>query len=192
MAAGRDRQYWTLSEAAAWVVFRSDAVVQKFSPPTADDFQAFMFYPSMRQEHPETGKMSDLFDALRAGRLNAIARRNQPGATISEIPVAEWSDLVADVRGPYRHLDNRGKDYPWINIQVLRSDVEKLWRRTSEKQGRTRFDWNRLKELWLDLKKHNPDLSQNELIGNLQDAYQDETGKEPPSRVSIQRHLRNW
>ncbi|ANK82136.1 MAG: hypothetical protein TEF_16070 [Rhizobiales bacterium NRL2] len=151
-----------------------------------------MFYPSMRPDHPEIGRVSDLFDALRAGRLKALARRNVPGGTVEEIPVAEWSDLVPDVRGPYRHLDGGGKDHPWTNIQVRRADVEKLWRRSSEKQGRTKFDWFQLRDMFLELRARNTGLSRNELIVELQGTYWDKTGKEPPSRSSIQRQMRHW
>lgn len=173
-------------------MFRSDAVVQKFSPPRSEDFRVFMFYPSMRSAHPEVGEISELFDALRAAKLKALARRNVPGATVEEVPVAEWFDLVADVGGPYRHLDGGGRDYPWIKFQILRADVEKLWRRTSEKQGRTKYDWVRLKEIYQELRSLHDDFSQNRLIEELQATYQEETGKPYPERSTIQNHIRNW
>lgn len=136
--------------------------------------------------------MSDLFDALRSGSLKAFARLNSAGATVTEIPVAEWSDMVADVRGPYRHPNDGGKDYTWINIQVRRVDVEKLWRRISEKQARTKFDGPLLQTLFAELRSRHDDMSQNELIENLQADYQDKTGKEPPSRSTVQRQMRDW
>ncbi|MBW0158421.1 hypothetical protein [Sedimentimonas flavescens] len=186
-----EQEYWTLVEAAAWVVFRDMSLVAQFAPPNEEDWKAFMFYPSMRGEYPERGSVGDLFNALQSGHLVAFGRRSTPDAAFEEIPRIEWSDLIHDVEGPYRRLASGQKVVPWLGIRVLRADTERLWRRPSEVQGRSRFDKAWFQRTYAELRTKQPGLSQNELILELQGAFQDETGREPPSRTSIQRYIKD-
>ena len=39
--------YWNLTETAAWVLFRNLSVVERFSGPSPDHWQAYMMYDSM-------------------------------------------------------------------------------------------------------------------------------------------------
>lgn len=184
-------EYWTLTQAAAWVVFRSDKVVAKFAPPDPNSWPAFMAYPTMREEHPETGKVQDLFKALRAGSVTAWGRRMTPGTKVEAIESIEWFDLVEDLNAPYRHTLAGGKDIPWENIRLKREDVEKHWRRTSEILGRSRFPKEWFQQKYVELRNNNDDLSQNELIEDLREAYSDQFNKEAPSRSSVQRYIKS-
>lgn len=185
-----DQLFWSLPQAAAWVVFRDMAVVDRFSPPTPNDWGAFMMYPTMRLEYEEHGRASDLFDAICVGRLIAFGRHNTEGSVVKEIPTIEWHDLVPDMKGPYRNLHTGERDIPWLEIRVRRADVEKLWRRLSETQARSRHPSSWFQQRYAKLRAQHPDLSQNELILELQGEFQEEMGREPPSRSSIQRYIK--
>lgn len=188
--AANDELYGTLPQAAAWVVFREMAVVDRFSQPARDDWDAFMAYPKMRTEFPERGKSGELFDALRKGRLRAFGRRNTPAAAMEEIPDIEWQDLIVDIDGPYRRLETGVQEIPWHDIRVKRAEVEKLWRRPSEIEGRSRYPKAWFQARYAELRSTHPGFSQNELIELLQLRFQNKNRREPPSRTTIQRYLK--
>ena len=72
------------------------------------------------------------------------------------------------------------------------ADMKKLWRTDYEVSGRSKFDWAIIKTVYLDLSTSNPDMSQNELIIELQGAFEERFNKEPPSRSTIQRKISTW
>lgn len=183
------QKYWNLSQAAAWVVFRNMAVVDRFTHPSDDGWSSFMFYPDMRKEFTEHGVTTELFDKLRSGQLIALGRRGAEGAMFEVIPPVEWHDLVCDVAGPYRRLETGVRDQPWREIRVLRADVEKGWRRLSETQARSKYDKPWIKNKFVELRRTNQALSQNELIVEIESQYQEEKNKKPPSRTTIQRYI---
>ena len=81
---------------------------------------------------------------------------------------------------------------PWTDIRLESAAVKKLWRSEHEISGRTKFDWDAVRAIHDELLERNPDFSQNELIIEIQGAFRDQFNKEPPSRPSIQRHLKSW
>lgn len=184
-----DRDYWTLAEASAWVVFRDTSIVALFGPPDPESWAAYMMYPS-HWTAPQVGQQLEIFTALAQGRLTATGRSGAPNARRESIPAEEWADLKPDVRGPYRRLPDCTKAEPWLDILVRRADVERLWRRQSEVEGRTKFQRGWFLDQYRLLKDNQPSLSENELIGELQEQFQDETKREPPSRTTIQRYLK--
>ena len=186
-------QYWSLTQAAAWVVFRDLAVVDKFSPPKAENWSAFMMYSTMRTEYPELGRSIYLFDALKAGLLLAHGRQSSAGATMQDIPAIEWKTLVPDLNAPYRRLRNGAKDIPWLDICIKRADVERHWRRSTEVEGRTRYDWVMIKSVYEEVRKANTGFSKNKLIDETELALQEKhPNKGIPSRSSFQNHIKKW
>lgn len=184
-----DRVYWTLAEASAWVVFRDTSIVALFGPPEPFDWVAYMMYPT-HWTAPEVGQQLEVFAALARGRLVATGRSEAPNALRQNIPAEEWLDLVPDIRGPYLRLADGRTLQPWQDILVRRADVERLWRRTSEVDGRSKFSKVWFRDRYLQFREAQPASSKNELIAELQAQFQDETKREPPSRSSIQSYLK--
>ena len=60
MLAKNPAEFWNLSQAAAWVVFRSLEIVENFASPKEHGWQSFMKYPSS-WPIPENCQDSDLF-----------------------------------------------------------------------------------------------------------------------------------
>lgn len=98
--------------------------------------------------------------------------------------------MVPDARGPYRRLADGRKVEPWQDILVGRADVERLWRRPSEVDGRSRFSNVWFRDRYLQLREAKPTSSKNELIEELQEQFQEETRRDAPSRSSIQSYLK--
>jgi hypothetical protein len=190
MARLENQLYWSLSQAAAWVVFRDMALVDRFFSSSPDDWSAFMAYPSMRRGHAELGTTGELFGALRNGRLTAFGRRRTPGATVEEIPVIEWQGLIPDIKGPFLRRDGGAREVPWLDVRIKRADVERLWRRPSETEGRSRYPKSWFQERYVELRALHPSFSQNKIIEELEAGYQEETRRVPPSRTSIQRYIK--
>jgi hypothetical protein len=107
--------YWNLTETAAWVVFRNLSVVERFSGPSRDHWQAYMMY--------------------------AKGRSGDPGSKMMTIPAIEWETLIVSPPSAYRLLPDKTKDTPWHDIRVSGANVQKLWRGTSETTSRAKFDW---------------------------------------------------
>ena len=185
----RSEDYWTLAEASAWVVFRATSIAALFGPPSPSDWVAYMMYPS-HWAVPQVGEHLEVFSALAGGRLTATGRSGAPNALRQNIPAEEWADLVPDVRGPYRRLADGRKLEPWQDILVRRADVERLWRRPSEVDGRSRYPKVWFQDRYKTLKAANPASSKNELMEELQLQYQEETKRDPPSRSAVQRYLK--
>ena len=184
-----DRVYWTLAEASAWVVFRDTSIVALFGPPEPSDWVAYTMYPS-HWTAPQVGQQLEMFTVLAGGRLTATGRSGAPNALRQNIPTEEWADLVPDVRGPYRRLADGRKLEPWQDILVRRADVERLWRRPSEVDGRSRYPKVWFQDRYKALKTAMPASSKNELIVELQVQFQEETKRDPPSRSAVQRYLK--
>lgn len=184
-----NQPYWTLTEASAWVVFRDASVVDFFAPLQPADWTAYMMYPAY-WETKKVGEQLELFAALTDGRLVGTARTAGPNAARVIVPTPEWSDLAPDVRGPYLRLPDGTKVEPWRDVLVRRADVERLWRRTTEVDGRSRFSKDWFQERYVQLKKAKPASSKNELIEELQEQFQEETRREAPSRSSLQNYLK--
>lgn len=185
-----ERPYWTLVEAAAWVTFRDIQVVELFSQARQGDWSAFIAYPGERTQYEEVGKQLELFDVLRAGGLLAYGRPAAQEGQLQPIPQIDWHDLVPDVDGPYRRAVSGTKIEPWVGICLKRADVERQWRRESEVEGRSRHNKNQFREQFQTLRHQKPNLSKNELIEELQENYENETGREAPSRTSILRYVK--
>jgi hypothetical protein len=183
-------QYWTLAQAAAWIVFRDISSVALFTAPRASGFVAYLMYPKYWTKPVVHEKWHDLFRKLEAKRLVATGRRATDG-TREPIPASAWIDLIPDVdAGPYLSSQSGSESRPWVDILVQRADVERLWRRTSEVDGRSKFSKVWFQDRYRQLKEANPGSSKNELMEDLSDQFQEETKRKPPVRSSLQDYLK--
>lgn len=189
-----DEPFWNLAQAAAWVVYREEKLVDSLANPTAESFAAIGMYrttwPDHRKQH---GRLSALHNALSDGRLRAEGYHEDAPDKVAVIPAEAWSDLSLHPPSAY---DRRypGKMYePWKDIRVKSANVKKLWRGTDERLGRTKFDWGKIRVIYEDLKVRNPDISQNMLIQEIQLEYASRRKNDKaPSRSSIRTKIKTW
>ena len=177
--------------AAAWVKFRKREIVDKFDGPSPESWTAYNMYSSMWDTKPADAALT-LHDSLISGKLVAFGHRSTPGASIEKIPSLEWETLILAPPSAHRRLPNNEKDEPWINVRVTAADVQKLWRGQTETEGRSRYDWIAIKEIYGTLERNNPDMSQNELVLEVQLAFEQRFSKDPPSRTSVQSKIKTW
>ena len=179
---------WTLSQASAWMVFRDLSVVELFTPPNPENWASYLAYPTMWKAGT-IGEPLEIITALKAGDLVATGRRSSRGAPREEIPAREWEDVIFDVIGPYRRLENGTKDEPWRDILVRRADVERLWRRQSEVDGRSKHDRQKFRSLFLEQRARDPELSANAIIEKISAAYEAETNRDAPALSTFKRYI---
>jgi len=186
-------RYWNLAQAAAWVVYREKGLVEDLENANRDDYAAIGMYPTMWPEgRAKKGKLSKLTRALVDGRLTSWGYRASTPGKLEEIPSIEWAKL--SLRPPLaydsRHIAARIE--PWTDILVRSTDLKKLWRSGHEVTGRSKFDWPAIKKIHDDLKVKNPKFSQNELIEEIQGAFEEQFKRNPPSRSSLQPKMKTW
>jgi hypothetical protein len=183
-------RHWTLAQAAAWIVFRDISSVALFTPPHATGFITYLMYPKYWTKPVVHEQWHDLFRKLEADHLVATGRRAKDGIR-EPIPASAWIDLVPEVdAGPYLSLQSGAASRPWTDMLVLRADVERLWRRASEVDGRSKFSKVWFQDRYRHLREANPASSKNELMEELQEQFQKETKREAPSRSSLQDYLK--
>jgi hypothetical protein len=187
----QDQVYWTLDQATAWVVYRDMSVVDKFSPPDPELLSRYFSLEKKPSHPPVIGKPKELYHALRMGRLVAVGRRGTAGVVMEDIPSIDWHDLIPDVDDLYRRLDTGAKDILWRRIRIKRADVERHWRRSSEIEGRSKYPKAWFQENYAKLSEAKPSFSKNECIAALEEMYQEQTKRNPPSRSTIQRYIKD-
>ena len=188
-----DAKYWNLSQASAWVEFREQALVERFATADRDGYGGLLLYPSMWPTgRRRQGTVDELRRTLEEGRLTAWGYHVEAPDRLEEVPTAEWSDFV--IRPPFAYLarDLAAKQQRWSDIRVLSADMKRLWRSETEVSGRSKYDWLVLREMYEDFPKTNPKISKNELIVELQGAYEERFKKTSPSRSSIQNKIKTW
>ena len=186
-----DDKYWNLAQACAWVEYREKQLVNDLSGADRNAYMALGMYTSMwpagRQRH---GSVEDLRRALEQGRIKSSGYRRNTPDNLEEIPSAEWTDL--QIRPPLVSFAGQPNNQPWKAVRLLSADIKKLWRTDHEVTGRSKFDWAAIRAVYEDLSASNPDMSQNELIIELQGAFEERFNKEPPSRTSFMRKIKTW
>ena len=112
---------------------------------------------------------------------------------MQEIKAIEWNALVPEVSGPYLRRQDGAKDITWLDIRIKRADVQRHWRRLTETESRTRYDWNMIRGVFKEVNEANPELSKNMLIEETQLALQEKyPNKRIPNRTSFQNHIKKW
>ncbi len=148
-----------------------------------------MMYPTYWTAR-QFGEQLEIFVAFRDGRLAATGRSIEPNSRREDIPAREWHDLIPDVEAPYRRLEDGTKAEPWRDILVRRADVERMWRRQSEVDGRSKHDRQKFRNLFLEQKALDPELSANAIIEKVSAAYEAETNRDAPSLSSFKRYIK--
>lgn len=186
-----DDTYWNLAQACAWVEYREKQLVNDFRVADRNAYMALGMYPSMwpagRQRH---GSVEDFRRALKQGRIKSSGYRRNTPDNLEEIPAAEWADL--QIRPPLVSFAGQPNNQPWNAVRLLSADTKKLWRTDHEVTGRSKYDWTAIRTVYSDLSVSIQDMSQNELIVELQGAFEERFNKEPPSRSTIQNKIKTW
>ena len=186
-------KFWNLAQAAAWVIYREKELVTQFERPTRKDFMSLGMYQSMEpSSRRKFSSLQDLSKALINERLQAWGYRANDTSSLKSIPGVEWPDL--DLAPPFvYHAKERAQQFqPWTDIRVESAAVKKLWRSTIDKDDRSRYNKTTVERIFNNLRSKNPDISQNELISEIQVAYADQHGGKEPSRSSIQRYIKSF
>ena len=186
-----DQRFWNLTQAAAWVRFRSRELVDRFVVQDIDHYRSINFYSTM-EKYPELGSISDLATALMDGRLKAWGRKPTDGTLVEEVPAIEWSDLHIRPRRVLRRHPSGGDFEPWIDLRFESGDLKRLWRSTSETSSRSKFNWQVIEEMWREVCGHFTDASENERIDELRLRFEAKFNREPPSRTAIQSRIKRW
>lgn len=188
-----DTKYWNLAQAAAWVEFRERQLVEDFGAADRDAYMALGLYPSMWPSGRERrGTVDELRRALEDGRLTAWGYRLEEPNHLTAIPTGEWTDLV--ITPPFARVAGRssGDRERWTDIRVCSANMKRLWRGTHEVGGRTKYDWAAVQAIFTEVKTQNPEMSQNELITEVQGAFEDRFNKGAPSTTSFKRKIKTW
>ena len=186
-----DDIFWNLSQACAWVEYREKQLVNDFSVADRSAYMALGMYPSMwpagRKRH---GSVENLRRALEQGRIKSSGYRRHTQDSLEEIPAAEWTDFV--IRPPLVSFSGQPKNIPWESVRVLSADMKRLWRSVNEQEGRSRFNWAAIQEIFNEIKIQNPEMSQNALITEVQGGFEDHFNKDAPSITSFKRKIKTW
>ena len=183
--------YWTLAQSAAWVMFRDALVVDKFPSDRPTHWGAYMMYPGDWDKPVVEENWRVLFRALEAGRLVATGRRAVDGIR-EPIPSSIWIDLIPDVdAGPYLRLQSGAAVRPWTDILVSRSDVEQIWSRANNPNGRAKYDKVWIRDQYVKLKKLHDSMNIDELIEEVQSEYQIAFDGVEPARTTVQRYTKD-
>jgi hypothetical protein len=188
-----DSKYWNLAQAAAWVEYREQLLVEDFVAADRDAYMALGLYPSMWPTgRDRRGNVAELHRALEDGRLTAWGYRLTDPGHLTAIPAAEWTDLV--ITPPFARVAGRsgGNRERWTDIRVRSADMKRLWRGPHEVSGRTKYDWAAIRTICDEQRESNPDFSQNELIDEIQRIFEARFNRESPARTTIQDQLKRW
>lgn len=187
-------RYWTLPQAVAWVIYRRDDIVEYVGPNGGGSLGLVAMYPTQFQPSPKVhGVSEELRRAAVEGRLKVRGIPNNGSLARVDIKPEDWLRLqIYDGKVSQVSEDRAQHIYPWRDISVESAAVKKLWRTEHETSGRSKFDWSAIRAVYEDISSSNPDMSQNELIIELQGAFEERFKKEAPSRTTLQRKIKTW
>lgn len=186
-----DDRYWNLAQASAWVEYRDKQLVQDLKAADRTSYIAIGFYPSMWPPgRRQRGQIEELRRTLEEGRLISSGFRRGGQERLEDIPAAEWVDYV--IRPPLVFSFGQTDIEPWGAVRVLSADMKRLWRSIGEVEGRSTYDWAAVRPIYEQLKTDNPEMSKNELITEVQGAFEDRFNKSAPSITSFKRQIKSW
>ncbi len=187
-------RYWTLAQALAWVIYRRDDVVDYVGPNGGGSLGLVGMYPTHFQPPlAMRGNSEELRRAAAEGRLKVTGIPTIGTRVRAAIPAEDWLQLRIYSDKVSQLSEDRSRHvYPWRDVVLECSAMKKLWRTGHEVTGRSKFDWAAIRAVYEDLSASNPDMSQNELILELQGTFEERFKKEPPSRSTIQRNISTW
>ena len=186
-----DDRYWNLAQASAWVKYREKQLVEELVLADRAAYMAIGMYPSMwPPSRKQPGQIEELLRALEEGRLISSGFRRGGRERLEDIPAAEWADYI--IRPPSISFSGQHKNIPWESVRVLSADMRRLWRSVNEVDGRSKFNWAAVQEIFEEVKTQNPEMSKNELITEVQGAFDDRFHKPAPGRSTLQRKIKTW
>jgi hypothetical protein len=186
-----ENRYWNLAQASAWVEYREKQLVEDLDTADRNAYMALGMYPKMWPDgYERRGRIEDLRRALEEGRLVSSGFRRRGQERLEYIPAAEWAHYI--IRPPAVSFAGQPQNIPWQSVCVLSADMRRLWRGVNEVDGRSRFNWAVIQKIFNEVKTQNPEMSQNELILEVQGTYEDRSKKNAPSRTTIQNKLKTW
>ena len=186
-----DSRYWNLTQAVAWVVFRTREFVDQLEHPTKEDWVAKIFYPDIHG-YSKVGSAAELQTRLINEDFAATGRRPGGSGAQETVPGLEWDDLILDPPIAYRRGSSGERIEPWVDLKFASKDLKQNWRGRLEVDGRTKYRWDMIENIWREVCESLPDASQNERIGELQGDYEAATGRDAPSRSTIQNRIKRW
>lgn len=184
-----EQPYWNLAQATAWVVWRSRDLVEQFEGVDRHGYRAFLVYRN-NEDYPEYGGSQELHDALIQGRLTAHGVDPDGKGRTEAVAAIHWKNL--ELRPPLATSTVASKSEPWRTVTVQSADMKRLWRSKIEVTGHAKFDWEKVKIIFREIQKANPEFSSNELINETRGEFEERFNKAAPSRTSIQNHKKNW
>ena len=184
-------RHWSFSQSVAWVMYRRRDLVEHVGG--GGSVGQIALYPNLFSPKPERhAAPKELVSTLKNGQLVAEGIRVGGAGARETIPASEWSSV--QISGDHLTWVSGGNTVPtrWTDILLDRAAVLRRWRAPNEVDARTKFDWPVLREMHDEMRARHAEFSQNELITELQGAYRDRFNKEPPSRSTLQRQIRQW
>jgi hypothetical protein len=187
-------RFWTLPQAVAWVLYRRDDIVDYIGSTDEGRLGLVAMYPAHFQPVPEVhGEPEELRRALAEGKLKATGIPNDGVAVRTTIPPQDWLRVQIYGGKAYRASEDRHEVvYPWRDIALESAAMKKLWRSEHETAGRSKYDWVIVQAMFNEVKTQNLEMTQNELITEVQGAFEDRFNKKAPSRTTIQRKIKTW
>jgi len=154
-----EHKYWNLSQAAAWVVYRENSLVEDLVSPEPGAFGAIGMYPTMWPKGRKTvGRLEELHKALASGRLTARGYRKSAQHILADIPKREWANLHLAPPHAYDAAQLVQKIEPWRSIQLDAADLKRLWRSEMDVKGRSKYDRELIRSLYDKAKTDNPEM----------------------------------
>ncbi len=184
-------RYWNLCQTAVWVEYRCRELVTEFEHATRHAYLALGLYPTMNN-HKQVAPLSEFGTVLVNGGIQAWGCRADNPGSYELIPQIEWSHLIIRPPIAVRRSRHNVLIEPWTDIRFESGKVVKRWPSTFQQDARLKYRWDRIEAIYRDMRDRNPDISQNELIGEIAAEFQDRYKKDPPSRTTIQRHMKKW
>ena len=185
-------EYWTVTQAAVWVVYRSPDLLEKCSDPPSESWHGLKMYPSMHK-YEEVAKLSELANALENGILKAFGLPNDSKQQYIEIPNVEWSGLTIAPPIVYRQDAKSGKFEPWTDIKFRSADMKRQWPSEAQSKSRELHDWEAIEKIWRNIVTANPPpTSKRKIIILIQERYGEQESRIPLSRSQMQKHMKEW
>lgn len=176
------------------MIYRREDVVEELAPHNGKSLSLISMFPKMyTPELSAVGSPDQLLHHLRRGALKASGRSTGEQLPRQDIRSEDWLQLRFLGDRVWRVSDD-GKQTvePWCDLVLEAAEVRKMFRGASEVQARTGYNWGVLREIHDDLRRRHPEMTQNELIVEIQGQFEDRFNRKPPGRSTIQRHMQKW
>jgi|GEM_PF-1481412 len=191
-----ERRHWNLCQAAVWIEFREKDLVRQYAAPEgqlpdAEAYRALHFYPSMwPNERARHSKLNELHDRLKLHSLTALGYHISDPDLLQAVPPADWEDI--DLRPP-QALDARDRSRElWSLVRVKRADILRLWPFPSETRDQSWYDWDYIRRIHDEVRAERNDLSENQMVLEIQARLQRRSKGSVPGRTSLQNRIKAW